>query len=177
MYILVIVVVLQKWDKEKEKKESLASKCRDVDALLPSLMGVSKSILESVIFCHQDEANWPMMDPAELKSRFDGIFESTRYTKALTAIASKKKELTESFKEMKRAIEVQEKDVERSMELRQQLEASKTKYDEIQQRRRMQTEEVRAMEEEIIELTAQIDSISELQHEVATKQSLMESQG
>ena len=63
---------------------------------------MSRAIIESVIFCHQDEANWPLLDVSlmrwsheqsrELKKRFDSIFESTYYTKSLEAIRKEKKE-------------------------------------------------------------------------------------
>jgi hypothetical protein len=48
---------------------------------LPVLMGVSRAILESVIFCHQEESSWPLQEGAVLKKKFDDIFESARYTK------------------------------------------------------------------------------------------------
>ena len=63
---------------------------------------MSRAIIENVIFCHQDEANWPLLDVSlmrwsheqsrELKKRFDSIFESTYYTKSLEAIRKEKKE-------------------------------------------------------------------------------------
>lgn len=37
-----------------------------------------RAILESVVFCHQEESSWPLQDPATLKKKFDEIFESTR---------------------------------------------------------------------------------------------------
>lgn len=49
-----------------------------MDEELPLLLGVSKSILENVIFCHQEESNWPLSDGATLKKKFDDIFEATR---------------------------------------------------------------------------------------------------
>ena len=42
-------------------------------------MGVSKAILESVIFCHQDDSNWPLSENTKLKAKFDNIFAATRY--------------------------------------------------------------------------------------------------
>jgi DNA repair protein RAD50 len=39
-------------------------------------MGVSKAVLENVIFCHQEDINWPLSDTKELKEKFDNIFES-----------------------------------------------------------------------------------------------------
>lgn len=50
-----------------------------MDAEIPHLLGVSKSVLENVIFCHQEDSYWPLAEPAALKKKFDDIFEATRY--------------------------------------------------------------------------------------------------
>jgi DNA repair protein RAD50 len=49
-----------------------------MDAEVPRLMGVSKAILENVIFCHQEESNWPLAEPSALKKKFDDIFEASK---------------------------------------------------------------------------------------------------
>ncbi|CAJ1405076.1 unnamed protein product [Effrenium voratum] len=67
-------------------KASLSHRCADMDTQVPELMGVSRAVLENVIFCHQEESSWPLMDAASVKKRFDDIFGSTRYTKALQNI-------------------------------------------------------------------------------------------
>jgi hypothetical protein len=54
-----------------------------MDREIPALMGVSKAVLENVIFVHQDESNWPLQDPSTLKKKFDDIFSATRYLKEL----------------------------------------------------------------------------------------------
>jgi DNA repair protein RAD50 len=56
----------------------LSTKCADLDTEIPRLLGVSKAILDNVIFCHQEESNWPLSEPATLKKKFDDIFEATR---------------------------------------------------------------------------------------------------
>ena len=43
-------------------KEALTYKSSAMDAMVPTLLGVSKAILESVVFCHQEEANWPLAE-------------------------------------------------------------------------------------------------------------------
>lgn len=58
----------------------LSYRCADMDREIPALMGVSKAVLENVIFVHQDEANWPLQDPSTLKKKFDDIFSATRYS-------------------------------------------------------------------------------------------------
>ncbi len=64
-------------------------------------MGVSKAVLENVIFCHQEDVNWPLSDSATLKKKFDDIFASARYTKALDAIRKLKTEQTNQVKDFK----------------------------------------------------------------------------
>lgn len=64
-----------------------------MDAELSIALGVSKSILNYVIFCHQDELNWPFDQGKPLKDRFDEIFDSTKYNKALESIAKLYKQL------------------------------------------------------------------------------------
>ena len=63
----------------KLQKVCLSYRCADMDREIPALMGVSKAVLENVIFVHQDEANWPLQDPSTLKKKFDDIFSATRY--------------------------------------------------------------------------------------------------
>ena len=58
-------------------------KCSDMDKEIPELMGVSKAVLENVIFCHQEESNWPLSDNAKLKAKFDDIFSATRFVSKL----------------------------------------------------------------------------------------------
>ena len=49
-----------------------------MDSEIPALLGVSKAVLENVIFCHQEDSYWPLAEPAALKKKFDDIFEATR---------------------------------------------------------------------------------------------------
>jgi DNA repair exonuclease SbcCD ATPase subunit len=49
-----------------------------MDSEIPQLLGVSKAVLENVIFCHQEDSYWPLSEPSVLKKKFDEIFEATR---------------------------------------------------------------------------------------------------
>lgn len=57
----------------------ISTKCAEMDAEIPQLLGVSKSVLENVIFCHQEDSYWPLAEPSILKKKFDDIFEASRY--------------------------------------------------------------------------------------------------
>lgn len=62
-----------------------------LDQELPILLKVSRPILENVIFCHQEESNWPLQEGTVLKTKFDAIFQASRYSKALQDIKKQRK--------------------------------------------------------------------------------------
>lgn len=97
--------VLQTINPNTGEKVCLSYRCADMDREIPALMGVSKAILENVIFVHQDEANWPLQDPSTLKKKFDDIFSATRYTKALEVIKKLHKEQAQEIKTYKLKLE------------------------------------------------------------------------
>ncbi|GAB2227860.1 hypothetical protein Drorol1_Dr00009687 [Drosera rotundifolia] len=96
---------LQTIDPITGEKVSLSYRCADMDREIPALMGVSKAILENVIFVHQDESTWPLQEPATLKKKFDDIFSATRYTKALEVIKKLHKEQALEIKTHKLKLE------------------------------------------------------------------------
>lgn len=56
----------------------MSSKCVVVDQEMISALGVSKPVLNHVIFCHQEESNWPLSEGKALKEKFDAIFAATK---------------------------------------------------------------------------------------------------
>jgi DNA repair protein RAD50 len=70
---------------------SMSTKVAELDRVVPQQLGVSPAILESVIFCHQDESLWPMSEPSKLKVKFDEIFEAQKYTKAIDVLVKLRK--------------------------------------------------------------------------------------
>ncbi|XP_020884073.1 DNA repair protein RAD50 [Arabidopsis lyrata subsp. lyrata] len=97
--------VLQTINPHTGEKVCLSYRCADMDREIPALMGVSKAILENVIFVHQDESNWPLQDPSTLKKKFDDIFSATRYTKALEVIKKLHKDQAQEIKTFKLKLE------------------------------------------------------------------------
>lgn len=86
---------------ERGNRQSLSHKCSELDRQIPQLLGVSKAVLEHVVFCHQEDSSWPLMEGAVLKKRFDDIFDSTRYVKALEAIKDTRKTYHNRVKDLK----------------------------------------------------------------------------
>ncbi|KAA1469837.1 hypothetical protein DENSPDRAFT_646528 [Dentipellis sp. KUC8613] len=97
--------VLASADSEGGKRTAISTKCAEMDIEIPHLLGVSKSVLENVIFCHQEDSYWPLAEPLALKKKFDDIFEATRYTKALDSIKALRKERVAELKAEKERLE------------------------------------------------------------------------
>ena len=57
------------------EKHSISTRVAELDQIIPQYLGVSKAILENVIFCHQEDSLWPLSDATTLKKKFDEIFE------------------------------------------------------------------------------------------------------
>jgi DNA repair protein RAD50 len=65
-----------------EKDKHLNQKCSDLSQAVPKLLGTSRALLENVIFCHQEDSNWPMGNAKDLQDKFNAIFMVMRYKKA-----------------------------------------------------------------------------------------------
>ncbi|KAI8306520.1 DNA repair protein rad50 [Colletotrichum sp. SAR11_59] len=78
-----------------------SSRVAQMDEWIPRELGVSRAILDYVIFCHQDESLWPMSEPAALKKQFDQIFEAMRYTKAIDNLKLLRKKQGEELSKLK----------------------------------------------------------------------------
>lgn len=124
--------------KDKKEKASITNRCADVDAELTVALGVSKSILNYVIFCHQDELNWPFDQGKVLKERFDEIFDSTKFNKALENISKLYKDLQGEIRSLnaeKQSLKVYVSEVEdketKLEEHKKRLDTTKEKINDI----------------------------------------------
>lgn len=84
---------------QREGKNLVSSKCAEIDHVMLDLLGVSKSVLSDVIFCHQEDSNWPLSESKVLKEKFDQLFGSMGYVKALKRIKDDRNEYVASKKE------------------------------------------------------------------------------
>ncbi|KAN0125486.1 P-loop containing nucleoside triphosphate hydrolase protein [Lactarius tabidus] len=106
MKTLESILALDNGNSEKSGKRAVIStKCAEMDVEIPHLLGVSKAVLENVIFCHQEDSYWPLSEASILKKKFDDIFEATRYTKALDSIKALRKERVAELKSEKERLE------------------------------------------------------------------------
>jgi DNA repair protein RAD50 len=91
--------------KSKDGKEGEMNQPHaNMSKMVPDLMGVSKAVLSHVIFCHQEQSNWPLSESKELKERFDEIFAATKYSTALEQIKKLVKESAAKVREYQLAL-------------------------------------------------------------------------
>lgn len=122
--------VVRMTDDRTGEKVSLTQKCSELDKHVPDLLGVSKAIMENVVFCHQEESNWPLQEGALLKKKFDDIFESTRYSKALDAISKSKKEFVMRCKDLQKDVAELSAYLHSANDMRESLELNQQKVSE-----------------------------------------------
>lgn len=92
--------------KNAEGKEVVVSHTsNEIDRQVPELLGVSKAVLENVIFCHQEDSMWPFRDNATLKEIFDELFETTKFTKLYETLQKLLKDNKKKLKDEKSALD------------------------------------------------------------------------
>lgn len=69
----------------------------DINNEVLASIGVNKAILNSVIFCHQEDTNWPLAEGKVLKERLNGIFGSDGYLERLEQIKRARENETKAF--------------------------------------------------------------------------------
>lgn len=116
---------------EAGNETSINKNCADMDRQVPMLMGVSRAILENVIFCHQDEALWPFSDQANLKKIFDEIFDTTKHTKVLEELRKEAKKYGKQGKEKQVQLALLKKDYEIYAKLKSEKEKLAAKSTEL----------------------------------------------
>lgn len=130
------------------ERTAISSRVAELDQIMPQYLGVSKAILDSVIFCHQDESLWPMSEPSALKKRFDEIFEAMKYTKAIENIKALRKKQNEELAKYKI--------------MEQHSKEDKDKADRAEKRSIKLQEEIEALREETHKLSQEMRQAAEL---------------
>lgn len=169
MEFKAIESVLQTINPHTGEKVCLSYRCADMDREIPALMGVSKAVLENVIFVHQDEANWPLQDPSTLKKKFDDIFSATRYTKALEAIKKLHKDQAQEIKTYKLKLENLQTLKDAAYKLRESISQDQDKTDSLKSQLHDLEESIQTVDDKIHHTEITLKDLRKLQEQIATK--------
>lgn len=138
----------------KREGSSIDQKCADINSELIELIGVSKAVLTNVIFCHQEETNWPLSDGKVLKEKFDDIFGSIAYVKTLEKI---KKSRDEEVKQL----HLFEKDVKYAQHLKKEADNKKRILAEESAKLDSEKDAVKKIEIQAKEVNKKLDDLVE----------------
>nr|XP_022328065.1 DNA repair protein RAD50-like isoform X1 [Crassostrea virginica]XP_022328067.1 DNA repair protein RAD50-like isoform X1 [Crassostrea virginica] len=155
--------VITCYDVNGEKK-SISSKCAEIDREMITSLGVSKPVLENVIFCHQEDSNWPLSEGKALKEKFDAIFASTRYVKALETIRKVKQTQDQDLKLYKQEVTHLKQLKDKS----EQLEADKNERETKMMACRESVEKIESKLRPVIEKLDQIGNQSDKIYKIQT---------
>ncbi|GMI04065.1 hypothetical protein TrLO_g15735 [Triparma laevis f. longispina] len=151
------------------EKISLSHKCSELDRQIPSLIGVSKPILEHVVFCHQEDSSWPLQEGAVLKKRFDEIFDSTRYAKALDALRKSKTEYNGKMKDIAATLAGLQAHLHAAEGLHDDLQTSNSnleKLEEKNQKIEKEVDELETKQQEYEKVLAERDDLREAEDKI-----------
>lgn len=95
----------------------------DLNASVPQALGIPPAILNYVVFCHQEDSQWPLAEASQVKKRFDEIFEATRYTKALDSLKTMRRDFVGKNKLNEQEVNFLKEDEERAKEKLGQIQS------------------------------------------------------
>uniref|UniRef100_A0A3B4B404 Zinc-hook domain-containing protein n=1 Tax=Periophthalmus magnuspinnatus TaxID=409849 RepID=A0A3B4B404_9GOBI len=153
------------------EKVSLSSKCGELDREMISALGVSKPVLNHVIFCHQEESNWPLSEGKALKDKFDSIFAATKYIKALETMRQQRLKQSQTVKECQVELRYLKLNKEKAQQIREtvatkeaQLMASKDSVQNIESK-------IDPLENRLMDIDMKLGKVMKLDNDIKALES------
>lgn len=146
-------------DPETNEYSILPQRCSNINQQIPLTMGVSKAILENVVFVHQEDSNWPLSEGANVKKRFDDIFAATKYTKALEEFRKLKVKQTQEAKERRLKLETLKSYRDQALRLREAIEYSEKNAGAYRETICRLNDEIRDLDAKVLSLRSSLSQI------------------
>ena len=154
--------MISRYDQNLEIKSTITNKCINTDFEIVNALGVSKAILENVIFCHQEDSNWPLSEGRIVKSKFDEIFAATKYIKALDTLKKvrvEKQGLVKQYETERKHLDIHKQKAE---SLRTRLEENKIKHEASKSKCSFINEKLNSVEKKLDNLYADYRNIEDI---------------
>eukprot|EP00039_Didymoeca_costata_P013190 m.196622 g.196622 ORF g.196622 m.196622 type:complete len:1323 (+) comp15701_c0_seq1:273-4241(+) len=162
---------IEMYDPETKERHTLSTRCAEMNAELISRLGVSPAVLSNVIFCHQEDSNWPLGTPKDLKDRFDDIFAATRYTKALETIRKFRKDQNHVCDLLKKDIAHLKEKKDKAHEIQANAKRTQGEIDRLEKRKEEIEKELQPLQEKLQEMGDSIEQINNLEISLAMLES------
>lgn len=152
------------------EQNQLSSKCADINAEMLNCLGVSRPILNYVIFCHQEDSNWPLEEGSKVKDKFDEIFNSAKYKNCLKNIRDVRKKEMDDMKLDKTNMEHYKSDKEYSDQKNKELSRKKSELERLEEYVEKIGKELEPLHEAILQVQEEEKGYSEIQKKLAEAQ-------
>ncbi|XP_019497706.1 PREDICTED: DNA repair protein RAD50 [Hipposideros armiger] len=153
------------------EKVSLSSKCAEIDREMISSLGVSKSVLNNVIFCHQEDSNWPLSEGKALKQKFDDIFSATRYIKALETLRQVRQTQGQKVKECQTELKYLKQNKEKACEIRDQITSKEAQLRSSKEIVKSYENELDPLKNRLKEIEQNLSKVMKLDNEIKALES------
>ncbi|KAK4329104.1 hypothetical protein Pmani_000515 [Petrolisthes manimaculis] len=157
------------------KPVTLSSKCSDFEILMTTSLGVAKPILNNVIFCHQEDSNWPLDEGKKVKEKFDAIFSATKYIRCLDTMKKQRAEMKTKVKNMKEFLSEIKKWKDEANRKRADLQKTKEQEASCKEEKEKLTNDLRPIIEKLKKIAAEEDDLAKINGEINGKQHQLKS--
>ncbi|XP_067852167.1 DNA repair protein RAD50 isoform X2 [Heptranchias perlo] len=153
------------------ERVSLSSKCAEMDREMISALGVSKAVLNNVIFCHQEDSNWPLSEGKALKQKFDEIFSATRYIKALETLRQVRLKQTQCVREYQAELKYLKQNKEKAREIQDQVANKETQLAASKENVRSIENQITPLEEHLLQVDQNLTKVMKLDNDIKALES------
>lgn len=159
-----VAVNVRRRDKDEPgNPQDISGRCIDIDNYCCTALNVSKSILNNVIFCHQENSAWPLDEPKRLKEKFDEIFDAVKYNKCVEILRKYIKEKHTNIKVLRERLSFKKS-------LKEEVERRRGKYDEKNNKLTEVKNKVTDREENLKPMGDRMKEILDLESSIGTLQ-------
>jgi len=123
-----------------------------------------------VIFCHQEDVNWPLGDSLSLKKKLDDIFASTRYSKALDTIKKTKKDVSQQLAEHDKELAVVEAEKSQATKMKKEADTEVFKLQKLKDKIEELDKNLEEVNEQIEKYESVIEKVNSVKKNLTEKE-------
>ncbi|KAF0988982.1 hypothetical protein HZS_7142, partial [Henneguya salminicola] len=109
-------------EETNKKSHVLSSRALDSNHEIGKIIGINNSIMDFIVLCEFEDSIWPLAESKILKERFDEIFDTSKYNKALDEIRNIRKKKSQYINEIEIRVAHLDQDYKKSQQIKLQID-------------------------------------------------------
>lgn len=138
----------------------MSGRCVDANMFCAQKLNVSKAILNNVIFCHQENASWPLEEAKKLKEKFDEIFGSTDYNKCIEKFRKQIKQKKIDLRVLQEQVVQKELQKKNTEKLRESVSEKELRFENVKMEIEGKRKELEPLQKRLDEINDIVDTLS-----------------